>query len=318
MLTRGISRFSLGMLIAATAVAGCGARSPGIVPNPQTQSRASGLASEHLRAWMLPEASSETLLYYSDGNSTVYVLSYPKGKLVGTLGGFDGAQGLCADKNGNVFVTTYATEAVYEYAHGGTQPIAKLGDYGYYPGGCAVDPVTGNLAVANTEAMNGNPGNVAIYTGAQGQPVDYAAAGIDAYDWCAYDGAGNLYVNGGGLAQMPYGSHDLTSVNLGGITGAGIQWDGEYLAMVNPSSKAVYRLAIAGSSGNVVDTVDLTGLFTLLGNDFALQSGNMVMPYGGGAKHRVSRIGQWKYPKGGAVGKTIHRVNFLYDLTLSV
>jgi len=314
-LGRGCRAFSVG--IAAILFVGCGGSPvPPAVPAVASQSGHASRHAEHIKVSMLPEASSETLLYYTDGNSTVYVLSYPGRKLVGTLTGFDGALGVCSDASGNVFITTYYTEAVYEYAHGGTQQIAKLGDYGYSPLGCAVDPVTGNLAVANSEAMNGNPGNVAIYTAAKGTPTDYAAPGIYSYDWCAFDSAGNLYVNGSGLTEMPYGSQTLNAISLG-VSGKGIRWDGQYLAMVDPSTKQVYRIAVSGSSGTVVDTVDLTGLFPLLGNDFVLTGANIIIPYGGANRGRLSRIGLFKYPKGGKLQKVVHRVDFLYDLTLS-
>lgn len=265
---------------------------------------------------MLPEASSESLLYYTDGDENTYVLSYPRGKLVGTLTGFDGAQGVCSDASGNVFVTTQYTEAIYEYAHGGTQPIAKLEDYGYLPLGCAVDPVTGNLAVANYEAMNGKSGNVAIYTGAAGKPTFYSASGVSFLEWCAYDPAGNLYVNGEALAEMPYGTGTLSEVVLD-VGGSGIRWDGQYLAMINGARKEVYRIAISGSSGTVVSTVSFNGLFTQLGNDFALPSGGIVTTYRG-QNTRSLRIGQFAYPKGGAVKKKIHRAEFVQDLTLSI
>ncbi len=304
-------------VVFAAMLAACGSsetvNAPGAVI-PQGQVAHHGMGR---KSWMLPEASQGTLLYYTDGDQSVYAISYPGGKLVGTLTGFDGSQGVCSDKNGDVFVTTYVTEDVLEFAHGGTQQIAKLPDYGYYPLGCAVDPVTGNLAVANLEAMNGQSGNVAIYAGAKGKPTNYTAPGISNYDWVAYDGAGNLYVNGSALAEMPYGSQQFTNIALS-VSGAGIQWDGQDLAMVNPTSKAIYRLSVSGSSGSVVGTVSFNGLFTQLGNDFALQSGKAVMPYGGGNRHRVSRIGLWNYPKGGKLQRSIHRVNYLQDLTLSV
>ena len=67
----------------------------------------------------------------------------------------------------------------------------------------------------------------------------------------------------------------------------------------------------------IVDTVDLTGLFPLLGNDFVLTGANIIIPYGGANRGRLSRIGLFKYPKGGKLQKVVHRVDFLYDLTLS-
>jgi len=64
--------------------------------------------------------------------------------------------GLCVDAQGNVFVPTWQGESgtrgyVYEFAHGGSTPIATLSD----PGGafgCSVDLTTGNLAVTNNVA----------------------------------------------------------------------------------------------------------------------------------------------------------------------
>jgi hypothetical protein len=305
-------------VVALALLSGCGG--PGPAPMPVGASSASSSSARHshyAKSWMLREAVSETLLYYTDGGDNVYVLGYPGGKLVGTLTGFDGSQGVCSDANGNVFVTTYSTEDVLEYAHGGTQQIAKLPDYGYYPLGCAVDPVTGNLAVANIEAMNYQSGNVAIYAGAKGKPTDYAAPGVTTDDWVAYDTSGNLYVNGNALAEMPYGSQQFTGISLA-VSGDGIQWDGQYLALVNPTSKVVYRIAVSGSSGTVVGTVNFSGLFTRLGTNFALQSGKAVIPFGAGNRHEISRLGLFKYPKGGKLQRSIHRVNFIEDLALSV
>src|SRR5271165_6576810 len=43
---------------------------------------------DHTRSWMAPDAMKNDLLYISDvGTDDVYVYSYPKAKLVGTLTG---------------------------------------------------------------------------------------------------------------------------------------------------------------------------------------------------------------------------------------
>jgi DNA-binding beta-propeller fold protein YncE len=96
---------------------------------------------------MLPEAKSEDLLYVTSFvSSYVFVFSYPEGKLVGTLGGFSyAASGECSDNQGDVFII--GVQDVVKYAHGGSNPIATLKSVNY-PNGCAIDPVTGNLAVA--------------------------------------------------------------------------------------------------------------------------------------------------------------------------
>src|SRR5579863_1388101 len=95
-------------------------------------------------------ARASALLYVSDTvTGDVYVFSYPKGKLVQTLTGFADPAGECVDATGNVFVANTGSSNVLEYAHGGSSPIATLDDSGYFRVGCAVDPVTGNLAVSN-------------------------------------------------------------------------------------------------------------------------------------------------------------------------
>jgi DNA-binding beta-propeller fold protein YncE len=309
------ARYPLGFCAAVAMLAACGGSQPIGAPGAMTQSRPIATHAERGGSWMRPEASSDALLYYSDGGETVYVLSYPRGKLVGTLKGFDGAQGVCSDSAGNVFITVSYTENVIEYAHGGTEPIATLGDYGYYPLGCAVDPVTGNLAVANVAAFNQSAGTVAIYTGARGKPTDYTAPGFSGYRWCVYDGSGNLFVDGNnGLTEMPYGEQSFTDISLS-VIGEGLQWDGQYLALVDPSSKVVYRVAVSGSSGTVVRTINFRGLFVALGNDFVLQGTKIVMPYA--TQSYVNRIGLWSYPRGGDIRKKLHKVDGLQAITLS-
>jgi hypothetical protein len=307
-------RCILGFSAALVLLAGCGVQTCPGIPSAMRESHPErGRAA---KSWMLREASSETLLYYTDGYD-VYAIRYPGGKLVGTITGLFYPRGVCSDSAGDLFVTESYLEDVVEYAHGSTQPIAKLPDYGYYALGCAVDAVTGNLAVANVDDMNGNHGNVAIYAGAKGKPSFFAAPGIQNYDWVAYDGSGNLYVNGSGFAEMPFGGSGFTDVSLP-VSGVGIHWDGQYLAMVNPTSSVVYRLAISGSSATVAGTVDFRGLFNTVGNDFALQSGRVVMPFYTGNQNFRWTLGLWRYPHGGKMRRRIHRIDFLQDLTLSI
>jgi DNA-binding beta-propeller fold protein YncE len=266
---------------------------------------------------MMRQATSGALLYVVAIGGSVYVISYPQGSLVNTITNVDGPQGACSDKNGNVFITAFWTENVLEYAHGGTKPVASLGDYGYYPLGCAVDPTTGNLAVANQQSMNGGGGNVAIYANAKGKPTFY-----NTYNsaWCAYDPNGNLFVvsTGGSLSELRAGSQSFISISLP-VSGQGIQWDGQYLAIVNPASKVVYRIAISGSAGTLKQTVKFSGLIRSLGYDFALDGNTIIMPFAM-TQNRFSKIGLWKYPRGGKVGRTIHPAgtNDYYSPALSL
>ncbi len=230
--------------------------------------------------------------------------------------------GVCSDSSGNVFVTAYHTEDVLEFAHGGTTPIAKLGDYGYYPNGCAVDPTTGNLAVANQRAMDNSGGNIAIYAHAQGKPTDYTTqSGGDGFTWCAYDNQGNLLADmdgGNGYAEMPAGSQTLNGFTMN-VSGQGIQWDGSYFAIVNPTAKQVYRVSVNGSSGNVVSTITYKGLFTTLGDDFVFARSKILMPYGA-RNNNVTRIAAGKYPQA-RLGKPLHvggKGHSFYSLALSI
>lgn len=86
----------LSICVAASALASCAA-SPS---SPASSVAPADRPSE--RSWMLPEASGDTLLYVTSDFGGVNVLSYPSGKLVGTLSGVEYPIGVCADSGGNV------------------------------------------------------------------------------------------------------------------------------------------------------------------------------------------------------------------------
>jgi hypothetical protein len=114
-------------------------------------------------------SGSGALIYVQNDKGT-YILSYATGKIVGSFDLVGGAN-LCSDKDGHVFIP--AKGAIYEYAHGGTTPIAQLSDEGNETLGCSVDPITGNLAVANyytaCHGVSCANGNIAVFTQARGK-----------------------------------------------------------------------------------------------------------------------------------------------------
>ncbi len=123
----------------------------------------------HGSSWTDPAARGKDLLYASSiYNCDVYVFTYPRGKLFQTLDacglGFGPAFGLCTDKNGDVFMAMGEGFSIFEFVHGGTEPISQLQDDSLLPLGCSVDPKTGSLGVASAT------GNVAIYKHASGSP----------------------------------------------------------------------------------------------------------------------------------------------------
>lgn len=261
-----------------------------------------GASSAPASPWMLREAKSEDLLYVATGGN-VYVLSYPSGKAVGSLNvtGYN----ICSDKSGDVFVPSGYD--VLEYAHGGTQPIQTLqaGDIAL---GCAVDPVTGNLAV--TQEGSG-AGELAIFPNAKEPSTWYRDPDIFTYGLCSYDDRGNLFVDGTGsgnfIAELPKGSNTFRNYALGASfdTYGDVQWDGARIALSNPSTDRLYRLKFGKTAFKVsgMTLVDdwqnaYSGQWPYIqtwihGSTFIAQADG------------TAALGLWRYPRGGAVTRVI-------------
>jgi WD40 repeat protein len=249
------------------------------------------------RSWMLPEATSENLLYIANDNGTVTVYSYPQGKMVGILLGFDVPEGECVDSAGDVFITVFDLQQIIEYAHAGTKPIATLKDSGHYPWSCSVDPTTGNLAVSDDN------GTIAVYAKAKGTPKELSTNIMSL--WCAYDNKGNLFANGNNdtgvpaLTEFQKGGSGFEPVNLypDGDGYGGVQWDGKYLA-IGDGGMDVYRFAIADGKGTEKAELTLIGSTTTV---FWIQGSTIA------ALNDHANIGIWKYPAGGYPTKIVYR-----------
>jgi len=303
--------FSLGTYVlsggvAVALLAGCGGSQPPIgAPGAMPQTSTIAMHSERGKPWMLPEAKNEDLLYATGGCGGTCVLSYPQGKVVGALD--TSGSSVCADTSGNVFIPD--DNQVFEYAHGGTSPIATLSFSGDNPQGCAVDPTTGNLAVI----IQGNSnGNVAVFAGGQGQATLYGANVSPAY--CSYDDSGNLFVNGFdngqtvGLSELPAGGSDFSRLSIPQQVGypGQIQWDGDYLTWFSSDAgpRMVSRLAISGSQATIVGTTQLQGI-TRFANQSWIYGNQIIVPYSNRGRRSIKTIGFWRYPKGGMETKRI-------------
>jgi hypothetical protein len=269
---------------------------------------------------MDPDTKNKDLLYISDlGTDDVYVYSYPKGKLKGTLTGFNSPVGLCSDKAGDVWIVNAGASQMVEYAHGGNSPVATLSNTSYGQG-CAVDPTTGNLAVANYYGPGSSkPGNVAIYPNAQGTPTIYTDSQITDFLYCGYDGKGDLYADGytGGVGsvygELTSGSSDFTNITLNAslANAEGVQWHGKYLAIVDSSVGVIYQFAIRGRRGTEAGSTTLTGANGVY--QFWIQGPKVIGPNTGSAN-----VMFWKYPAGGTAIKTITGLNFPFGSTVSM
>jgi len=305
MILLGFGRITLCICVAAAILGGCGGSQPPIGA-PGVMPQLPGTAT-HGTSWMLSEAKSKDLLYVTDVRA-VTVYSYPKGKVEGKLKGFYIAYGACADKKGDVFIVDGGYYKIFEYAHGGTKRIATLDSSTDDPNGCAIDPTTGNLAVASLGF--GSDGSIEIYKNARGIPTTYRDSTFQEYWLCGYDNKGNLFVDGQDyevnfiFAELPRGSSTLKTLTLNQNIGwpGGVQWDGKYVAVGDQNTPVVYQFAIKGSQGtkkgattmgsgaSVVDQYFIDGQ-TLIAPNQLVGSDSDVLFY--------------KYPSGGDATKII-------------
>lgn len=311
MVNRFFRRYAVSVGVLAAMLAGCTqSAGPPIAPGTSAMSRA---RVERSSSWMLPEATHEDLLYVSDQGPKVYVLSYPSGKSVGVLRGFNGSAGECVDASGNVWVADEVASEIVEYAHGGAKRIATLRDRAFYPQGCAIDPTTGNLAVTNFTGFKG-VGDLLVFPGAQGKPERFTDPAFAQYYFCAYDGSGDLFVDGTGGGYNQYavlrrGSSSLQSVQLPQddyIMGS-IQRDGKSIVWAGfPGEAVLYQTT--GVRPHVTGSTDLVDGATLT---FWVE--NHAVIAGGYSRGLL----YWKYPTGGKPFQSVHGPFFPYYMVVS-
>jgi hypothetical protein len=274
------------------------------------------------------EGSDGDLLYASHSCGGLCVFSYPRLKPVGSVTIPSGTAGyLCSDTQGNVFVLPASSNGgtIYEYAHGGTTPIATLSDgasYGGVPRGCSVDPTTENLAVTNNGSSNGS--NIAIYVGGSGAPIVYqGGAKLANIGGCGYDDNGNLYIAGEdsgkhfSLAELENGSNSLSYLAGPQPSSFGhIQWVGGQMYMEDPGKDPqIYHISIDGSKFKFVGTTTFQGPKRL--GQAWIYKRKIVAPFSTrGAKY--SHIGLWRFPAGGTSIKRRANLGYIQGVTVSV
>jgi len=315
-----ISRYALTIGAASALLAGCGGSQPPIgAPGAISQSQAIATHPAHSGSWMLPETKSKDLIYAPGGCGGTCVLSYPDGKLVGTLDAVYGPP--CSDSEGNVYLPQDAQ--VLEFPHAGTSPIATYtipGSYGALA--CAADPMTGNLAV-----IFGDDGpSVAVFSNPTETPAVYSIGIYGRY--CGYDNSGNLFVSGyythPAISELPYGASQMSVLPIkGNISGAPgqIQWDGSFMTYENGGNhnNHIARLRITDSSAQVVGRTALKGAINIAAQSWIVRN-RVIVPYSTQGQE-ANKINIWAYPKSGKpVTKFGHFGGFTYfsGVTLSV
>ncbi|HVN69023.1 MAG TPA: hypothetical protein VMU38_05190 [Candidatus Binatia bacterium] len=308
------------LCILAALLAGCSAYAPPLARPVAVAARAGDSGT----SWMAPGAKKIDLLYVSDyATNDVDAYSYPQGKLSGVLRGVlrgdPWPAGLCSDNAGNLYIPDSANDTVLEYAHGGTRLVKTLADESYVPFSCAVDPVSGDLAVMDIVSFAGQ-GGVSIYKRARGLPHFYTAGFVYKYYFGAYDAGGNLYVDASddvpsepfAFVELRRGGHALKEIELDQSVAVpgGVGWDGEHVLVADSRASAVYRFAVAGTSGKKAGTTRLRGgrfvtQFVVAGATIAA------------AQFHGKSFGFWNYPGGGSPVERIEGLREPFGIALS-
>jgi hypothetical protein len=271
---------------------------------------------------MLPVAKNQDLLYVAGPPSNVYVYTYPRFRLVGTLTGFNNPTHPCSDKNGNVWIPNFDGADIVEYAHGGVNPVATLSDPNISPQNCSVDPTTGNLAVTGYGPPSATTGSIAIYAGAEGIgkeiPVDFSVT-----SFCSYDAKGNLFVDGFGFSEeppfvfgvVPAGRKSFKTITLKSppYQPFNVQWDGKYVAIGDAASIDRYRihgLKVVEVGSRHLSVIHMIGGFWIQGPKVAVT--NMF----GQGTYPSALL--YDYPAGGDPIETISGVDGTNGLTVSL
>jgi hypothetical protein len=303
---KNVNLFARGATATAIAVLLSGCAGNSLATPPTATSAARALTTG--RSWMDPDAKKDALLYASDSAADVVdVFSYPRGKLVGTLTGFQTPQGMCVDKSGNVFITNSGLAEILEYAHGATTPIATIADPGETPIGCAVSPTNGDLAATNIFDSSYTNGSLSLYRHARGNPKKYTDSQMIADYFCGYDAHGNLFVDGTmpgtfafAFAELPKGGKSLQNITLNQTIGGpgGVQWDGKYVAIADQEAPVIYQFTVTGSSGTEEGQTQTQGSSDVV--QFFIKGNKVVGP-----NATSGQVMYWAYPAGGEQKKII-------------
>jgi len=267
---------------------------------------------------MKPGSGSQKLLYVTENSNDVNVYTYPALSYVGQLTGFDQPLFDCADKKGNVWIIDYGYGEAFKYAHGGTMPIAELTGL-FSPYACAVDKNTGDLAIAE----NPNPGpsgygEVAIYHKAKGSPTFYVDRNFTLASGLAYDGSGNLWVDGFAAgdafhyAELPAGSATFNEVSLNVTPDwpGSVVWDGHYIDVADITD-TVYQT----QGSTVVNTITLNLTADQLRGYFVTPSKKQQLI---AADSYGNDVAVFSYPAGGSSTQSITSgLNTPWDVVLS-
>ncbi|MGA7355125.1 MAG: hypothetical protein WBW76_06825 [Candidatus Cybelea sp.] len=329
--TSRLASGALGVMAAVALLAGCGggglqssssfvsSSAQSLASVTYTSVRAPKIKPDHHKSWVSPDAKrAHRLLFISDDSSQdVYIFTMPAMQLKGTLTGFNGPQGMCSDKQGNIWVVNTGTSQGLKYSRTG-HLLGMVTDPSGTPAGCAVDPTNGDLALSETRGSSG-AGGIEIYHNGSGSPTRYSNPSQYEYFFPTYDTDGNLYVDGFSyptdavmISELPSGKHRMHTINYSGGTirfPGGVNWDRvKRQLVVNDQecnslyASCVYQLTVSGFSAKIVGSTPLNNFD---GTACDVDQGTIAPSgkYFAGPcitfAYSVSSVDRWAYPSGG-------------------
>jgi DNA-binding beta-propeller fold protein YncE len=250
--------------LAATIVAGCGGQ------NATSASLAGAASAGSAAKTVQAQRGAGALLYVTEASlGDVLIYKYAGGgdgiARIGKLTGFAYPSAPCTDRAGNVYIPDQEEARITEFAHGASSSQRTFADPKAFPSACAVDPVSGRLAVVNFKTYGGNA-NVVVFDKQTGRVARYADPDLTTGASVAYDSAGNLFVNGLDahskyrLYELAATGSQLVALQIQGATlhiPGRLQWTGSELLAGDQSyrghmSSGAYRLSVHGTKA-VVD-----------------------------------------------------------------
>ncbi|MFY9738130.1 MAG: hypothetical protein WAK11_03665 [Candidatus Cybelea sp.] len=277
-----VAAYASSALAATALLAACSGvgstQSSGYAP-PTGASGFAGIVTPNVRpdrdkSWVSPDVKkAPRLLFVSDiDTNDVYIFTMPAMKLHGKLTGFDGPQGICTDRSGNIWVVNTQGAEIQHYSRNGTL-LKTIDDSGYYPVGCAVNMRNGDLAVANIRTTSGESGHVTIYS-SDSDPQTLANPDQTEYYFPTYDTKGDLYVGGRGgdsndvmISECRSGSRSCSTLTISGTTlnvPGGLNWNKAAGKLIvddpkcnNVWGSCLYSMSVSGSTAKVTGTASL-------------------------------------------------------------
>ncbi len=193
------------------------------------------------------------------------------GTQVAQLTGFRFPAGMTSDIKGDLYVADLNNSRVQIYAAGLASPPSTLSDPGQQPADVDSFANGAYLAVTNYSTTTGGPGSVSIFKGSTLQR-SIAYSNLQEALFCAFDGKGNLYVDGldangnSVIGEVPHATsggstfEQLTTTNtFGEATGIQVTTAGSQIVIEDAVNKAIYtyNAPSGGSLGTPTQTTPL-------------------------------------------------------------